>query len=267
MRLSLVQWVRKAMEDPRVVHSGLGKYTTDYSNLPQRYIKKRITKVDWKSPPGPRFIPKMRDFTPKKHTLDRPWTEKYQRQNDITDQTVKEAIVEPIREEDWMWFRGDVVEVLRGPDKGKYGIINMIVQERNWVTVEGLNLQYELVGAKKDYPGMVYVNEMPLLVTTDIRLVDPSTDMGAEVEWQYTEEGNRVRMTVKTGTEIPIPSAAYKTIDYESKDNYKAHPEKDTVPKVVEKITYEPSLATFEMDIMRSMGIKEDRLAKKTYWY
>ena len=32
------------------------------------------------------------------------------------------------REEDWMWFRGDTVEVLKGPDKGKFGIINMIVQ-------------------------------------------------------------------------------------------------------------------------------------------
>ena len=27
-----------------------------------------------------------------------------------------------------MWFRGDTVEVLKGPDKGKFGIINMIVQ-------------------------------------------------------------------------------------------------------------------------------------------
>jgi hypothetical protein len=28
-------------------------------------------------------------------------------------------IVEPIREVDWMWFRGDRVEVLKGPDQGK----------------------------------------------------------------------------------------------------------------------------------------------------
>ena len=30
-----------------------------------------------------------------------------------------------------MWFRGDTVEVLKGPDKGKFGIINMIVQVGN----------------------------------------------------------------------------------------------------------------------------------------
>ena len=60
-----------------------------------------------------------------------------------------------------------MVEVLKGPDKGKLGIIKMIVQvgklrpicsllscshaktwnlqERNWVTVEGLNLKYETI--------------------------------------------------------------------------------------------------------------------------
>jgi hypothetical protein len=28
-------------------------------------------------------------------------------------------IIEPIREVDWMWFRGGRVEVLKGPDQGK----------------------------------------------------------------------------------------------------------------------------------------------------
>lgn len=36
---------------------------------------------------------------------------------------------------------------------------------------------------------------------------------------------------------------------------------------VIEEITFQPKLCTFEMDIMEEMGIKEDRLAKKTFWY
>ena len=32
------------------------------------------------------------------------------------------------QESDWMWFRGDRVELLTGPDKGKQGYINYIVQ-------------------------------------------------------------------------------------------------------------------------------------------
>jgi large subunit ribosomal protein L24 len=36
---------------------------------------------------------------------------------------------------------------------------------------------------------------------------------------------------------------------------------------VVEEITYEPKLCTFDMDIMEKMNIKEDRTPTKTYWY
>ena len=31
----------------------LGKYTTDYSNLPERYITRKITKIKYKAPDGP----------------------------------------------------------------------------------------------------------------------------------------------------------------------------------------------------------------------
>ena len=33
------------------------------------------------------------------------------------------------------------------------------------------------------------------------------------------------------------------------------------------RITFEPSLKTFEMDIAEKMGIKEDRAPKRTFWY
>lgn len=33
------------------------------------------------------------------------------------------------------------------------------------------------------------------------------------------------------------------------------------------QITFKPKLATFEMEIMESMGIKEDRVPAKSYWY
>ena len=47
-------------------------------------------------------------------------------------------------------------------------------QERNWVTVEGLNVEYENMGGDGDFPGMMVKKELPLIVNTDIRLVDPS---------------------------------------------------------------------------------------------
>jgi len=43
--------------------------------------------------------------------------------------------------------------------------------------------------------------------------------------------------------------------------------EKDTAEADVKEITFSPLLKTFDMDIMDDMGIKEDRVAARTYWY
>lgn len=268
MRLSALLCIRHAPSDFTVYHSGLGKYTTDFSNLPQRYIKRKITKVEWKSPNEPKYTTRMRSHTPIRHTVERPWTEKYWNDNPVKRGPKKQVpVVEPIREQDWMWFRGDRVEILTGPDKGKQGYINCVVQERNWVTVEGLNVEYETTGASTDFPGMMLKKELPLIVTTDIKLIDPSTEKGSEVEWRFSEAGEKIRVAVKSGTNIPVPTKAQETIDYQTPAAYKANEYKDTAPKVVEEITYEPSLATFEMDVMQAMGIKETRVPGKTWWY
>lgn len=65
------------------------------------------------------------------------------------------------------------VEILIGKDKGKQGIVKDIIQERNWVIVEGLNTKLECMGKTKTFPGIYVAMEQPLLVTTDIVLVDP----------------------------------------------------------------------------------------------
>merc|ERR1719481_1065542 len=265
MKFSLARLARR-MHDPTIIHIGLGKYTTDYSNLPERYLKRKITKIKYKSPIGPEYTPKMKSFKIQYHGLDRPWVQQYWTKNPAFKYQ-ETAIVEPILEENWMWFRGDRVEILTGPDKGKQGYINMVVQERNWVTVEGLNVEYEMLGKTPTFPGMMMKQELPLIVTTDIRLVDPSNEKPAEVEWRFSEAGERIRVCVKTGTDIPMPTKAKETIDYKTPQDYLTNKFKDTEPGEVEKITYDPSLATFEMDVMEAMGIKETRIPRKTWWY
>ena len=52
------------------------------------------------------------------HGLERPWSSSYWAEHPPF-QYKDTAIVEPILERDWMWFRGDRVEILTGPDKGK----------------------------------------------------------------------------------------------------------------------------------------------------
>lgn len=83
---------------------------------------------------------------------------------------------------------------------------------------------------------------------------------------RFTEDGQEVRVSTRTGRIIPVPATAEETIDYKSKNSYKEQP-KDTTADVIKEITFKPNLRTFEMDIMENMGIKEDRVPPKSYWY
>jgi large subunit ribosomal protein L24 len=165
-----------------------------------------------------------------------------------------------------MFYRGDRVEVLVGRDKGKQGIVSQIFQERNWVIVEGLNAHFRTVGKEKEFPGVIIKSEAPLLVTHQVQLVDPVDLLATEVEWRFTEEGEKVRVSMRSGRIIPVPKANEETKDYKTESTYMAK-EKDTEATDVTKITFEAKHSTFEMDIMESMGIEEDRVPKKSYWY
>ena len=56
-------------------------------------------------------------------------------------------------------------------------------------------------------------------------------------------------------------------IDYKTAETYKENKDKDTPKKLATEVTFRPKLATFEMDIMEKMNIKEDRVPKRTFWY
>ena len=47
---------------------------------------------------------------------------------------------------------------------------------------------------------MMVKTEEPLLVTRDIKLVDPFDEKVGEVEWRHTENGERVRVSVRYST-------------------------------------------------------------------
>lgn len=243
----------------------IGKWSKKYANLPDRYIKRAMEEVYWRNPKGPQYKPNAVVKRKKFHfSVHRPWTTQF-RQENTADVHHPKIFVEPIKE--WSFFRGDRVEVLVGKDKGKQGIVKQIFQERNWVIVEGLNCKLKSMGENnKMYQGVYIQEEQPLLVTKEIALVDPSDLLATKIEWRYTEDGDYVRVSARTGRIIPMPASADETIDYKSKATYKEQ-DKDTRGDDAGEITFQPKLKTFEMDIMDNMGIKEDRIPPKTYWY
>lgn len=56
------------------------------------------------------------------------------------------------------------MEITTGADKGKQGIISSVIEERNWVIVEGLNWQLKEQKISKNDPPVMVREEQPLLV-------------------------------------------------------------------------------------------------------
>lgn len=97
-------------------------------------------------------------------------------------------------------------------------------------------------------------------------MVDPSDLQSTPFEWRYTEEAEKVRVSLRTGRIIPLPKSMEETHDYKSKAAY-IEREKDTLASVASEITFKPKLQTFEMDIMEQQGLVEAGTPIKTYWY
>lgn len=242
----------------------VGEFSKKYANLPDRYVERKMRQIYWSTPRGkPQYQPRTMERERFWFGLQRPWTNAFQMEN-MPKKKINYVHVEPIK--NWSFFRGDRVELLCGPDKGRQGIVKQIIQERNWVIVEGLNVKLKRVAKSRNFPGTFIQEEQPLLVTTQIRLVDPHDLKPTTIEWRYTEDGSHVRVSTRTGRIIPVPVTNEETYDYRLPALYHEQA-KDTAKDDVEEVTFEPKLKTFEMDIMDSMGIKDDRVPKKYYWY
>ncbi|XP_042295895.1 39S ribosomal protein L24, mitochondrial [Sceloporus undulatus] len=175
----------------------------------------------------------------------------------------RRVFVEPLREEDRTVFQGDTVQVLEGKDRGKQGLVVGLVKERNWVVLKGLNVHYRFLGKTGAQPGTYVASEAPLLLR-QVALVDPTDRQPTEVEWRYTEEGERVRVSLRTGRIIPKPVEQRE--DGIIPEQWTDGPKDTSVEDALEK-TYIPSLKTFQEEIMELKGIVETRSFRKSYWY
>lgn len=236
----------------------------DFHNMPKKFIERNTTFIAKRAPRLPQYEQKVYLYKRKAYyDVWRPWEDDFIRLNQEGVKTRK-IFVEPIKE--WSYFRGDRVEVMKGPEKGKQGIINYVVKERNWVCVQGLNLTREYVNREGLSIGMLTCKEEPFLINIEVKLVDPSDLMPTDFEWRFDDSGNKVRVSTRTERVIPIPEQAYQTIDFVEKSSYIEQP-KDTPAKLVNKVTFKPTAKTFEMDICDQMGIKDDRVPYPMYWY
>jgi large subunit ribosomal protein L24 len=96
---------------------------------------------------------------------------------------------------------GDVVQVIRGNDRGKRGKIKRVIRDRDRVVVEGINLVKRHVRATPQKAGGILEVEAPVHASK-LMLIDPQTDKPTRV--RHKVEGDRKVRVAKSGAVIAV---------------------------------------------------------------
>jgi len=100
--------------------------------------------------------------------------------------------------------RDDEVIVVSGKDRGKTGKVLRVDPKKSRVYVEGLNIvkrHQRPTAGRPNAPVGVIEKEGPIHVS-NVALVDPRDHKPTRVGVRRTEQGGRMRVTKRSGTEI-----------------------------------------------------------------
>lgn len=140
------------------------------------------------------------------------------------------TVLNPIKR--WRVLRGDLVEVISGPEKGKRGRVIEVVRASNRVVVEGAGIVTKHVPQASTHRKIPVQTEAPIYVSR-VAVVCPETDRPTRVRFAFLEDGTKVRVSVRSGAIIPRPE-----ILKVRRTPRPADTPKDTAPDVVLKCTY-----------------------------
>ncbi len=101
---------------------------------------------------------------------------------------------------------GDLVVVISGKNKGRQGKVARILADQDKVVVKGVNLiKRHLKPNQKNPQGGILEKEAPLHASK-VMPVDPKTGKPTRVRFTTDAKGNKVRIAVKSGDELPNQS-------------------------------------------------------------
>ena len=107
----------------------------------------------------------------------------------------------------WSILRGDKVQVIGNhPERGKQGIVKVVLREKDRVIVEGVNLGSRQIKGDKDrgIQGRVAQVERSMHAS-NVNHVDPVTGKPTRIRKKILETGEKVRVSIKSGAIIPRP--------------------------------------------------------------
>jgi large subunit ribosomal protein L24 len=97
--------------------------------------------------------------------------------------------------------RGDMVTVISGKEKGKRGEVQKVIPKDNRVVVRGVNIRTRHARPTQQNQEGLYTFEAPLHVS-NVMLVDPDSGEPTRVGSRFTDSGEKIRVSKKSGNDI-----------------------------------------------------------------
>jgi large subunit ribosomal protein L24 len=137
----------------------------------------------------------------------------------------------------WDIVRGDKVQVIGNhPEAGKQGVILKVIRKLDRVIVEGLNLGKKNIKGDKDrgIPGRTIMKERTMHYS-NVNLLDPIENIPTRIHKQFLDDGQKVRISKKSGAIIPRP----EILSFRKRPVNAIVTESDTADADVWTITYD----------------------------
>ena len=97
--------------------------------------------------------------------------------------------------------RGDTVVVISGKEKGKRGEVKEVLPKKDRVVVEGVNERTRHARPTQNNQQGLFTFDAPIHVS-NVMLVDPDSGEPTRVGYRFTDSGEKVRVSRKTGKDI-----------------------------------------------------------------
>jgi large subunit ribosomal protein L24 len=103
-------------------------------------------------------------------------------------------------------IKGDTVVLRRGREKGKRGTVKAVFPKLGTATVEGLNVvkRHSKQGVDGAKSAGIFEKEAPIPISA-LQLIDPKTNLPTRVRRIRKDNGETVRVALRSGEEFLAP--------------------------------------------------------------
>jgi large subunit ribosomal protein L24 len=97
--------------------------------------------------------------------------------------------------------RGDTVVVISGKEKDKRGEVERVIPAKDRLVVKGVNTRTRHARPTQQNQEGLYTFDAPIHVS-NVMLIDPDSGEATRVGYRFTDSGEKVRVSKKSGKDI-----------------------------------------------------------------